>query len=314
MSEKILLIDDELNNLAVLQARLRANDFEVFTCDDPLRGIELSQRLEPDLILLDVNMPQMSGFEVCRRIKGDFSTANVPVVMLTCLDDISHKLQGFDGGADDYLVKDQIDYREISARIRSILRRNRASRNANPLSGLPGNDEIMRTINDNINAGAIFSVGYVDIDNFKPFNDRYGFSKGDQVILLVARALRDAIKERGTKNDFLGHIGGDDYVLIGDAYKIRDVAEHAVSTVIKDAPKFYDETDRLQHGISGLDRHGVKRFFPFFGITIAIVDVNPARGGVSADIIVEYASKIKKVLKNAGGNNFGGYEVLTHTQ
>ena len=310
MAEKILIIDDEVNNLEVLQARLRANDFEVITCDDPIEGLKLAKTIEPDLILLDVNMPQMSGLDVCRKIKSDYATSHIPVVLLTCMDDISYKLKGFDGGADDYLVKDQIDYREISARIRSILRRLRTSRAANPLTGLPGNDEIIRTITNAINEKKLFSVAYVDIDNFKPYNDRYGFSKGDDVILLVAKSLREAIKERGTPGDFLGHIGGDDFVVIGNPYTMRAVADFAVKSVKNAAPRFYEKSDVERGGIEGLDRHGIKRFFPFFGITIAVVDIDPKRASVTADQIATIASQIKKELKNSGGNIYGGYEII----
>ena len=310
MAEKILLIDDELNNLDVLQARLKANDFEVVTCEDPLKGLALAESQNPDLIMLDVNMPQMSGFEVCRRLKNDYNTAHIPVVLLTCMDDISYKLEGLNGGADDYLVKDQIDYREISARIRSILRRVKTSRSASPLTGLPGNDDIIHKISDSIRIGRQFSVAYVDIDNFKPFNDRYGFSQGDQVILMVARFMREAIKENGNKSDFLGHIGGDDFVIVSDPYKMRKIASNAVTDVKKGAPKFYVAGDQTKGGIEGLDRHGIRRFFPFFGISIAIVDIDPSRAAVTPDQVATIASKIKKELKNAGGNTFGGYEIL----
>ncbi len=310
MAEKILLIDDEINNLKVLQARLKANHFDVVTCDDPLKGLELASSIEPDLILLDVNMPKMNGLEVCQKIKNSYATAHIPVVLLTCMDDIGYKLRGFDGGADDYLVKDEIDYREIPARLRSILRRMRSSRSANPLTGLPGNEEIIRTITETIKTGKLFSVAYVDIDNFKPYNDRYGFSKGDQVILLVAKVLREAIQQKGSPNDFLGHIGGDDFVVVGNPYTMRKMAEYAVRKVKESAPKFYDPEDRKRNGIQGLDRHGTKRFFPFFAITVAIVDIDPKRSPVTPDQIANIASKIKKHLKNSGGNTFGGYEII----
>jgi len=310
MQEKILIIDDEVNNLEVLQARLRANDFEVITCDDPIKGLDLAQSIEPDIVLLDINMPQMSGLEVCRKIKNDYITSQIPVVLLTCMDGLDYKLKGFEGGADDYFIKDRIDYREISARIRSILRRVKSNRSANPLTGLPGNDEIIHTILDSIKSQKLFSIGYVDIDNFKPYNDRYGFSKGDSVILLVAKVLREGIKNLGTPGDFLGHIGGDDFVVVGNPYTMRPVAENAVSKVRKKAQHFYSDEDRNKNGIAGLDRHGVKRFFPFFGITISIVDVDPSRAAVTPDQVANIASKIKKTLKDSGGNTFGGYEVV----
>lgn len=310
MAEKVLIIDDEVNNLDVLQARLRANNFNVLVCEDPIRGIKLATSENPDIILLDVNMPQMNGFEVCKRLKEDYSTAHIPVVLLTCMDDISYKIEGFEGGADDYMVKDRIDYREIAARIRSILRRLRTSRSANPLTGLPGNDDIIRRIAQVIRDGKPFSVAYVDIDNFKPYNDRYGFSQGDSVILSVAKTLREATQKAGLSSEFVGHIGGDDFVIIGDPYKMRNIADVAVKMVKMSAKNFYSENDQKRGGIEGMDRHGTRRFFPFFGITVAIVDVDPSRAPVTPDQVATIASKIKSELKKRGGNTFGGYEVL----
>lgn len=311
MPEKILLIDDEIQNLSILQSRLKSDNFDVLTASDPQIGIKLARSANPDIILLDVNMPAMSGFDVCRRLKSDFATSHIPIVLLTCLDDLSAKVEGLDeAGADDYLVKDRVDFREMAARLRSILRRVRSSRSSNPLTGLPGNDEITERMKKIIESGNPFSVAYIDIDNFKAYNDHYGFARGDQVILGVAGAIREAVERNGSPLDFIGHIGGDDFVIIGDPFKIRGVANTSIELVKKMAPRFYDETDRSRGGIITKDRLGVSRFFSFFGITVAIVDVDPSNEKPTPEHIAQVASKIKKVLKNRGGNHSGGYEVL----
>ena len=148
--EKVLIVDDEVDNLSLLRMRLEAEKFEVFTAESGKEGIEKAKRLRPDIIILDVNMPGMDGFETCRRLKENIETAHIPVVMLTCLGTLDNKLRGLDGGADDYLVRDEIDYREISARLRSILRRASATISANPLTHLPGNVVIDREIKNRL--------------------------------------------------------------------------------------------------------------------------------------------------------------------
>ena len=100
--ERILIIDDEVDNLYLLQMRLQASEFNVLTASEPEKGIEMAVQEKPDLILLDVKMPQMTGFEVCRHLKNNLSTAQIPVIFLTCQDDVTHKIQGLEDGADDY--------------------------------------------------------------------------------------------------------------------------------------------------------------------------------------------------------------------
>ena len=180
----------------------------------------------------------------------------------------------------------------------------------NPLTGLPGDEIVRKRIVSALRSGEQFSVGYADIDNFKPFNDAYGFSRGDQVILMVARTLKNSLRKYGTAGDFLGHLGGDDFVLVGNPYTMRDVAAEAIRVVRQNAPGFYDNRHRQMGGIEGLDRDGNKRFFPFLSLTVAIVDIDASYVNPTPEQITRLAAKIKRRLKFLGGNTFGGYEVL----
>jgi len=303
--EKVLIVDDEVDNLSLLRMRLEAEKFEVFTAESGKEGIEKAKRLRPDIIILDVNMPGMDGFETCRRLKENIETAHIPVVMLTCLGTLDNKLRGLDGGADDYLVRDEIDYREISARLRSILRRASATISANPLTHLPGNVVIDREIKNRLEKGKSFTVGYTDIDNFKAYNDYYGFKNGDRVILFVARVLSEAIRIAGNPSDFLGHIGGDDFIFITTPDKGVDIANEALLAVRNGIGSFYSPEDREKGYIIGHNREGKIQKFPL--ISISIVLVTPDKYISDLDEISRVASILKKKVKEAGGDDFAVY-------
>ncbi len=304
--EKILIIDDEVGNLLMLKIRLEHENFNVLTADDPYVGLELAHSASPDIILLDVNMPGLDGFEVCKRLKADFNTGNIPVIMLTCMDDTDYKIEGLDiAGADDYLIKDEIDHREIAARIRSILRRTRESISASPLTRLPGNRSIESELNRRFASGQFFTVGYIDIDNFKAYNDIYGFQNGDKVILAIGNILRESVA--GHPGTFIGHIGGDDFIFIGSPDIAEPLAAKIIDEVEQVAPGFYSNEHREIGGINATDRDGNPRFFSLFAVSIAII---PSETVPNPAALSEIAGKIKKKIKARGGNSYGGQELL----
>ncbi|MFP4458228.1 MAG: response regulator [Candidatus Zixiibacteriota bacterium] len=306
--DKILIIDDEIENLSILKVRLESSDFDVVTADNPRFGINLAKKENPDLILLDLNMPEMDGYEVCKHLKNDFVTSNIPIIMLTCMDSLDHKLNGLEGGADDYLVKDKIEYREIAARVRSHLRRNRTNMSASPLTKLPGNVAIERKAKEIIANKEPFVLGYLDIDNFKAYNDYYSFEQGDKIIQFIAKSLVKVVRKLGRQGDFVGHIGGDDFVFITVPEKAEEIADATVRWIDKVAPQLYNEHDRENGCITAKDREGNLKKFGFIGVTIALVEYNP-----DYTLLSEYsedASRIKKMLKNEGGSRYATSQIL----
>ena len=198
----ILLIDDEDDFLFMTSKSLEQSGFLVRTAEGGEKGLQMMRDKLPDLVLLDLNMPEPDGHQVCDIIKNNPAMRHIPVIILTASDDISDKLKGLDGGADDYVTK-YTDQRELEARVRSVVRRLRQNLDSNPLTHLPGNNVIQSNIMEKVQQNAKFAVAYTDLDNFKAYNDKYGFKLGDDVILFTAQILKDSCDA----NDFVGHIG-----------------------------------------------------------------------------------------------------------
>ena len=243
MSQKILAVDDEPDILRLTQFLLESWGYEVSTASSGKEAVEQAQVIEPDLILMDVNMEEMNGFEACEKIKGDFATSFIPVIMLTSQDQVQNKVHGLGKGADDYVIK-TVDPLELQARIEMVIRRTQEQSGANPLTRLPGNLALEREIKKRLDTGDVFSVCYCDLDNFKAYNDKYGYEAGDKVIFHTAQILMNTVRELSDSDDFVGHIGGDDFVVVTtperDTTIVKAIAKQFDETIVK----FYDDKDR----------------------------------------------------------------------
>ena len=310
MKERVLIVCDDDLTAEMLVNALGGGEFELITTSEAGEGLSLARRLDPDVIIVDSCLDGGRGVELCQSVRSEIALSHIPIILLVANARSSIRLESFSGTIDDFILKEQIFRPNFSSLIRNVIARVELNANMNPLTGLPGDEIVRKRIVSALRNGEQFSVGYADIDNFKPFNDAYGFSRGDQVILMVARTLKNSLRKYGTAGDFLGHLGGDDFVLVGNPYTMRDVAAEAIRVVRQNAPGFYDNRHRQMGGIEGLDRDGNKRFFPFLSLTVAIVDIDASYVNPTPEQITRLAVKIKRRLKFLGGNTFGGYEVL----
>ena len=217
-------MDDEDDQLALFEAIVDSFGYQVFLAQSADEALEMIPSIKPNLILMDKNMPGVNGIELCSMIKNMPKYVNLPVIMLTSSDALNDKLESFDEGVDDYIVKD-MDHQEINIRIQAVLRRYKQNLDSNPLTHLPGNNIIHKTIFRLIESGVQFSVVYADLDNFKAYNDQYGFVKGDEMILFAANLIENAIQKKGNFEDFLGHVGGDDFIFITTTDKVINICE-----------------------------------------------------------------------------------------
>ncbi|MCX7710211.1 MAG: response regulator [Clostridia bacterium] len=298
--KKILIIDDTELMVKYITDILTDAEYEVVTAFNGVEGLQKVREEKPDLVLLDVVMPGMDGFEVCKALRDDESNNLMPIIMLTAQDNEDDKLSGLELGADDYIIK-PFNYRELLSRVRNTLKRIDRNRWANPLTGLQGNIEIQSEINHRIAKKELFSVLYLDLDNFKAYNDVYGFASGDTAIKLTADAIVDNVHSFGTSKDFIGHIGGDDFVVITVPSHDVAISEGIIKDFDKKILTLYSEEDRSKGYITTTNRQGAIMQFPIISISIAIVS-NERRELESHIQVAEIAAELKKKAKAASGS------------
>jgi diguanylate cyclase (GGDEF)-like protein len=300
--EAILVVDDDPFIARLLEIELRAAGYEVRTASDGQKALELVAENCPDLVLADVMMPNMDGYELTRRLRQDGRTGSVSVIMLTARGLSADKLEGFSVGADDYIVK-PFDTPELLARIRGVLRRAKEMRAQSPLTGLPGNVRIEEEIEKRVAARDLFAILYADLDNFKAFNDHYGFTRGDEAIQLSARLIQDLALEVGGQDVFVGHVGGDDFVVVCHADHATPTAERIVQVFGREATRLYDQEDQVRGYIEVVNRRGESQRFPFLSISIGIATTAHRQFSHYAQAVA-VATEMKSFTKQTPGSSW----------
>ncbi len=298
---KILVMDDDTDILAFLEETLK-DQYEVVSASDGSEGLLKLKEMVPDLVITDYSMPVMTGPELCKEMRKDFTLSTIPVIMLTGMSEVRDMVSGIDSGADDYLIK-PIDPDNLLARVGMILKRTSRNLDANPLTRLPGNTSIMEELQIRIKSGRNFAVGYCDLDKFKIYNDKYGFEKGDEILKLTAKLLVSAVQEIGQEGSFVGHIGGDDFIFISDDNVADQISRRMIDLFDFASPGFYSEEDRLKGYILGKDRSGQETKAALISISIGIVSNVQNKINHVAQI-GEIAAELKKIAKEKGRSNY----------
>lgn len=298
--KKILIIEDSELMIHITSDILREKGYEVIASSNGPDGIKMVASEKPDLVLLDVVMPGMDGFEVCKLLRENESNNLMPIIMLSAQGNEDDKLTGLELGADDYIIK-PFNPRELISRVHNTLLRIDRNRLANPLTGLPGNTEIWSEINYRIAKGMKFCVLYLDVDNFKAYNDVYGFAGGDRGIKIIADIITDVVRNLGTQGDFIGHIGGDDFVIL----TLPEYAELLCENILKDfdakVPELYSNNDRQAGFICTTSRKGEMICYPIMTLSIAVV-TNEHRELYSHLQVGEIAAELKSKAKAMQGS------------
>jgi len=266
---KLLIVDDDPDILDLLETTLQ-EEFQVTTASTGGEALEKLRDEPPNLLVLDYILPDLEGPQICKTIRKDPLLLNLPILMLTGKGEIEDKVGGLEAGADDYMLK-PFDPQELIARLRMLIRRSSSSLDANPLTRLPGNVSINKDLTEKIKSKEKFAVLYIDIDNFKALNDYYGFEKGDSVIKETARILLDAIQKKGSVNDFIGHIGGDDFVIITTPQNAEGIAKKIIADFDNISPQFFKEKERIKGYIETQGRDGQIHKFTFPTVSIGII-------------------------------------------
>jgi diguanylate cyclase (GGDEF)-like protein len=295
----ILVVDDDADIVRFIEMNLRLEGYRVLTASKGSIALDMMAIDQPDLVLLDVMMPGVDGIEVMRKLRSDSRTATLPVIMLTAKTMTADRVLGLAAGADDYIIK-PFDTLELVARVRSTLRRNAEARAVSPLTSLPGNVRIEEEIAGRVANNRPFAVAYLDLDNFKAFNDAHGFLRGDDVIQLLATALRRAVAE-AQPPAFVGHVGGDDFVLVSMPDQVEELAAETVSYFDEKVVELHDPEDVERGGLQIIDRQGALRMFPLVSVSVGIASTERRHFEDHREVVV-VATEMKGVAKGEVGS------------
>jgi diguanylate cyclase (GGDEF)-like protein len=302
MAETILVVDDDPDIARFVEVNLRSAGYDVAVAGDGEEALGRAMELRPDLVLLDVMMPRIDGFEVAQRLRRNPQTANTSIIMLTAKALSTDKVLGLTAGADDYIIK-PFDPIELLARVKGTLRRAKEMRNLSPLTGLPGNIRIQEEIERMVRDGRPFAVLYCDLDNFKTYNDQKGFVAGDRLIQATARIIQDAAVEFAGPEGFVGHVGGDDFVAVVPPEKAEDTARWICERFDRQKAEFYDREDLERGFVTMEDRKGDVQEIPLVSISIGVAS-SARRLFSHYGEAVSVATEMKQFAKRDGGSSF----------
>lgn len=293
---RVLLVEDDRDLSDFLQHMLESEKYQVLTAMDGEEALRRARTERPDVVLLDVLLPKIHGFEVCQRLRQDPGTCLIPIIMVTSLTAIKDRLTGFKLGADEYISK-PFEPIELLARVERLIERTRQNIASNPLTGLPGGLALEEEVKRRLSAEETFSVGLVDANGFAAFNEDMGFERGDGVLRLLGTIIRSAVVELGNRNDAVAHFGGDDFGLLSTPARAEVVGARILENAEALLPMQYDEASREKGHRVGKD--GKPQ--PFLSISIGFVDVAPKSHKHPAQVM-DAARKALAEAKKRGGH------------
>ncbi|MGZ9235238.1 MAG: GGDEF domain-containing response regulator [Anaerolineales bacterium] len=295
---RLLVVEDDIDIANMLKIYFSGMDFDV---DVAMRGkdaLEKTKQVLPHLIVLDIMLPDIDGYEVCRNLRTSMRTSHIPVIFLTQKDERSDKLQGLELGADDYITK-PFDIEELKLRVQGAIRRSERESLTDPRSGLPAG----RLIEDQLRR-IIRQKGWALLDarvnNFEPFKDVYGFVAGDDVLRFTSMMIGEVVDEVGTTSDFIGHAGGDNFIIITTEEKAEAIKNRLKERFDNEVQTHYNFMDRQQGFVQAPIPEGTTVKVPFMTMSVGIV--SPSANSF-ADIreITELAAEARRQDTAAGG-------------
>jgi PleD family two-component response regulator len=295
---RLLVVEDDIDIGNMLKIYFSGMEFDV---DVAVRGsdaLERTKQVLPHLIVLDIMLPDIDGYEVCRTLRTNMRTSHIPVIFLTQKDERSDKLQGLELGADDYITK-PFDIEELKLRVQGAIRRSERESLTDPRSGLPAGrlieDQLRRIIRQKD-----WALLDARVNSFEPFKDVYGFVAGDDVLRFTAMLIGEVVDELGTTSDFIGHAGGDNFIIITTDAKAEAIKSHLKERFDHEIQTHYNFMDRQQGFVQTAPADGTTVRVPFMTMSVGIVSPSVQS---FADIreITELAAEARRQDAAAGG-------------
>lgn len=240
---QIIIVEDDPDLSEMLLNYFRVQGYEVLTAAWGEDAVRLTRENNPSLVMLDIRLPDIDGYEVCRRIRTNRRTQDIPVIFLTEKRDRVDKLAGLELGVVDYITK-PFDIQELRLRVRNVLRRAEQSTMINPVTNIPEGSLVDERLNQILAANDPWGVLSVGIEGLDAFREMYGFVNSDDVLRAVTLMMNNAIREMGNDSDFLGHLGPTMFVIVTDPTKLTSIRERVEMRIRQSMEYFYPLKDR----------------------------------------------------------------------
>ena len=292
---QILIVDDDEDTRRLVWSILKNERYDLIEANNGQYGLALAFTELPDLILLDRQMPVMDGLEVLNKLRANMTTRHIPVILLTAMGEVNERVQGLNTGADDYIIK-PFATQELRARVEATLRRSQRDLITDPLTKLPGNPVLRKELRRRLKSQESFSLCYADINDFKAYVDSYGFEGASEVIQRLGQMIYNCWVEHGAPDDFIGHIGGDDFFVLTGQERAEPLSIALVTGFNERVGEYYKKMDRDRGYIEGMDRYGVQRRFPLLSLSVAIIDIAPGDFSDSKELAA-FAARCKEDVK-----------------
>jgi PleD family two-component response regulator len=266
---RLLVVEDDNDISNMLKIYFNSLGYDVDVAPRGSEALDKTHTVLPHLIVLDIMLPDIDGYEVCRRLRQSTRTSHIPVIFLTQKDERSDKLQGLELGADDYITK-PFDIEELKLRVQGAIRRSEREALTDPRSGLPAGRLIEEQLRSTIRKSG---WAYMDIriNYFDQFKDVYGFVAADDVLRFAAMLMSEVVDELGSPSDFIGHAGGDNFVIIGSEETADKIRNRLKNRFAEEVQTHYNFMDRQQGFIMAANAEGQMEKTPLMTLSIGIV-------------------------------------------
>jgi PleD family two-component response regulator len=224
---RILVVEDDPDISNMLRIYFESEGYAVDVAGRGEDALEICRRRLPNVIILDIMLPDMDGYDICRRLRSSLRTKHIPIIFLTQKDERSDKIRGLELGADDYVTK-PFDVEELNLRVRNAMARSRYESLTSPTTGLPSGQLIEERLRDLVQEDD-WGIVYIGVKGIDAFGEAYGFVASEEVVRFTGMILTQTVDRAGTLNDFIGHVGGDEFIVVtqqGSAQRLaREVKE-----------------------------------------------------------------------------------------
>ena len=301
MTHEIYIIDDDESSLPIFR-ELFKNDKEFKFIGVKTEEIDVALKNIPFLIIINEDAIDRHVIDVCKKIRTDEDNQITPIIVVSSNTDRKHRLEVLEESV-EYYIKKPVDAEYLYHTIKNLNRLLNINRRISALTGLPGNVQIHAELKKRISNKGEFSVLYLDLDNFKAYNDVYGFLRGDEIIEFTAQTALKCIHETFSEGSFVGHIGGDDFIAIIPSINIDEICQLIVATFDKEVTRFFTDDDLERGYIEVANRKGIIEQFPLTSISIGVVIAEKGRFSNILEI-GEIGAQVKHVAKTIMGSSY----------